>query len=106
ASTARRFIPRQARGPALAGPLGCCRSNRCYSDSELPGPWDERPASPSVPRPPIVPSDGVTPIVLGVSDDSIAGVVAPPASPVDEPLRLVPMRARDDVLREVLLRVE
>src|SRR5581483_10169783 len=46
----------------------------------------------------MVPSDGVTP--------SAAGVAMPPARPVDRPVRLVPVRARDVLvllfLREVL----
>src|SRR5581483_1016416 len=45
----------------------------------------------------MVPSDGVTP--------SAAGVAMPPARPVDRPVRLVPVRARD-VLVLLFLREE
>jgi hypothetical protein len=59
-------------------------------------PLSERPASPSVPRPPIVPSDGVTPRPPEPTPWD-TGVI--PVGAV-VPVRLVPVRARDVVLRD------
>src|SRR4051794_33501891 len=77
----RRFqrtrLDEKCEGPAGAGPSPSYRWSRVYLDDDLP-------VSLVLPRPPMVPSDGVTPMPLGV----------------DVPLTLVPMRA--ELEREVL----
>src|SRR3954464_14843355 len=84
------LVSRTWEGPARAGPSRPTELRvRSYSESD--------PLVLSEPRPPIVPSDGVTPsppvVCSGAVSDAPAWAVLP--------VRLVPVRAREVVLREL-----
>jgi hypothetical protein len=90
------------RGPDCAEPLRSLPSEAGGYDSLLVS-SNERVGSFSDPSPPIVPNDGVMPRPV-----SIAGAGVSAAMPADLPVRLVPVRAaldrvRDDAFRRVPL---